>query len=46
MRAFQTDLRQRVLDAALRGDDAEQQVADRFGVSRGDQAALASRRHR
>ena len=40
MRAFSTDLRQRVLDAALAdaalADGAvEQQVADRFGVSRG-----------
>lgn len=35
MRAFDTDLRQRVLDAALRADATEQQVADRFAVSRG-----------
>lgn len=35
MRAFDTDLRQRVLDAALRGDATEQAVADRFAVSRG-----------
>ena len=35
MRAFQTDLRQRVLDAALTPGAVEQRVADRFGVSRG-----------
>ncbi len=34
MAAFSPDLRQRVLDAALRGDTTEQAVADRFGVSR------------
>lgn len=33
MRAFSTDLRQRVLDAALRGDATERAVAHRFGVS-------------
>lgn len=35
MRAFSTDLRQRVLDAALADGAVEQRVADRFGVSRG-----------
>lgn len=35
MRAFSLDLRQRVLDAALRGDRTEQAVADAFGVSLG-----------
>lgn len=35
MRAFSTDLRQRVLDAALEPGAVEQHVADRFGVSRG-----------
>ena len=35
MRAFSTDLRQRVLDAALRGHATERQVAHRFGVSLG-----------
>jgi transposase len=34
MAAFSLDLRQRVLDAALRGDATEQAVADRFRVSR------------
>ena len=34
MSAYSHDLRQRVLDAALRGDATEQAVADRFGVSR------------
>jgi transposase len=34
MAAFSTDLRQRVLDAALRGDATERAVAERFGVSR------------
>mgnify|MGYP006194297897 CR=1 FL=1 len=34
MAAFSLDLRQRILDAALLGDATEQQVADRFGVSR------------
>lgn len=35
MRAFSTDLRQRVLTAALAPGAVEQHVADRFGVSRG-----------
>ena len=35
MRAFSTDLRQRVLSAALEPGAVEQRVADRFGVSRG-----------
>lgn len=35
MAAFSLDLRQRILTAALAGDDTEQAVADRFGVSRG-----------
>jgi len=34
MAAFPTVFRQRILDAALRGDATEQQVADRFAVSR------------
>lgn len=34
MAAFSIDLRQRVLDAALRGDATEQAVAERFNVSR------------
>lgn len=34
MAAFSLDLRQRVLEAALRGDAPEQAVADRFRVSR------------
>ncbi len=34
MAAFSLDLRQRVLDDALRGDATEQAVADRFKVSR------------
>ena len=34
MAAFPTVLRQRVLDAALRGNATEQAVADRFAVSR------------
>ncbi len=34
MAAFSLDLRQRILDAALRGDATEQAVVDRFGVSR------------
>ena len=35
MRAFSTDLRQRVLSAALADGAVERRVADRFGVSRG-----------
>lgn len=35
MKAFSTDLRQRVLTAALADDAVEREVADRFGVSRG-----------
>ena len=35
MRAFSLDLRQRVLDAALRGDRTERAVAAAFGVSLG-----------
>ena len=34
MAAFSLDLRQRILDAALRGDATEQAVADRFAVGR------------
>ena len=34
MAAFPTVFRQRVLDAALKGDATEQAVADRFAVSR------------
>lgn len=34
MAAFPTVFRQRILDAALKGDLTEQQVADRFAVSR------------
>ena len=34
MAAFPTVFRQRILDAALRGDATEQAVADRFSVSR------------
>ncbi len=34
MAAFPTVFRQRILDAALKGDATEQQVADRFAVSR------------
>jgi transposase len=34
MAAFSLDLRQRVLDAALRGDATEHHVAERFRVSR------------
>ena len=34
MAAFPTVFRQRVLDAALRGDATQQAVADRFAVSR------------
>ncbi|PAP75943.1 helix-turn-helix domain-containing protein [Rubrivirga marina] len=34
MSAYSHDLRQRVLNAALRGDATEQAVANRFGVSR------------
>jgi len=34
MAAFPTVFRQRILDAALKGDATEQHVADRFGVSR------------
>jgi len=34
MAAFPTVFRQRILDAALAGDATEQQVADRFSVSR------------